>query len=83
MKTLSHFLLLACCAFAPVPASAQTASNVLPDPMAIVATFRTATGGAAWDGVNGLYRTDTRSGLTFLTWVDLRRPAMRGNSGTA
>ena len=80
MKTLSHFVLFACCALAPVPASAQTASNVLPDPMAIVAAFRTATGGAAWDGVNGLYRTDTRSGLTFLTWVDLRRPAMRTES---
>lgn len=77
MKTLSHLFLLVLGAAAP--ASAQTGTTVR-DPMAIVATFRAATGGAAWDNVNGLYRTDTRSGLTFLTWVDLRRPAMRTES---
>ena len=80
MKTLSRLFLLACCAAAPAAAFAQPSGTVLPDPLAIVATFRNATGGAAWDGVNGLYRTDTRSGLTFLTWVDLRRPAMRTES---
>lgn len=74
MKILTRLLLLAFC-LAAAPASAEPR-----DPMAIIAAFKSATGGAAWDGMDGVYRTDTHGGQTFLTWVDLRRPAMRTES---
>ena len=74
MKILTRLLLLAF-SVAAAPASAQPR-----DPMAIIAAFRTATGGAAWDNVAGLYRTDTHGGRTYRTWVDLRRPAIRTES---
>ena len=53
MKILTRLVLLALCLVA-VPAAAQPR-----DPMAIIAAFKAATGGAAWDGMAGLYRTDT------------------------
>jgi hypothetical protein len=74
MKILTRLLLLAFCV-AAVPASAQPR-----DPMAIIAAFKSATGGTAWDGMDGLYRTDTHGGQTYSTWVDLRRPAIRMES---
>ena len=74
MKILTRLWLLALC-LAAMPASAQQR-----DPMAIIAAFKTATGGAAWDGLDGVYRTDTHSGQTYVTWVDLHRPAIRTES---
>ena len=74
MKILTRLLLLAF-AVAALPAAAQQR-----DPMAIVAAFKTATGGTAWDGMEGVYRTDTHDGQTYLTWIDLRRPAIRMES---
>lgn len=75
MRLLTRLLLPALALGAALPASAQTH-----DPMQIIATFREATGGAAWDGMQGVQRTDTHSGDTVLTWVDLRRPALRTES---
>jgi hypothetical protein len=74
MKLLTRLFVLAFC-FAAMPAFAQER-----DPMAIIGAFKAATGGTAWDGMEGVYRTDTYSGQTYLTWVDLRRPAMRRES---
>lgn len=80
----SLFVLFA--SFGALPAAAQTAAaqveEVRPDrdPMVIIAAFKAATGGGAWDGINGLYRHDMHGGDTYLTWVDLRRPAMRVES---
>jgi hypothetical protein len=79
MKILARLALLAFCA-AALPASAPAQDVAARDPMAVIAAFRTATGGAAWDGLDGVYRTDTHSGQTYLTWVDLHRPAMRMES---
>ncbi|HYD14137.1 MAG TPA: hypothetical protein VEC11_14920 [Allosphingosinicella sp.] len=75
MRLLTYLLLPALALVAAMPASAQTQ-----DPMQIIAAFREATGGAAWDGMEGVQRTDTHSGNTVLTWVDLRRPALRTES---
>lgn len=80
MRSLAPLALIAAICLAAAPVSAQPQETGGRDPMAIVAAFRTATGGSAWDGLQGLHRTDTHSGLTFLTWVDLRRPAMRTES---
>lgn len=77
MKIFAHLSLLAAC-LAPLPAAAQDVAER--DPLAIIAAFRTTTGGAAWDGMQGLHRTDTRSGDTVLTWVNLRRPGLRTES---
>jgi hypothetical protein len=74
MKILTRLLLLASF-LAAAPALAQPR-----DPMTIIAAFKTATGGAAWDSMDGLYRTDTHRGQTYSTWVDLRRPAIRTES---
>ncbi len=74
MRILLRLLPLLAC-LAALPAAAQSR-----DPGAIIAAFKTATGGAAWDGVDGLYRQDTRGGTTYITWVNLRRPAMRMES---
>jgi len=63
-----------------MPAAAQTSEPAVQDPMAIIAAFKNATGGTAWDGMQGVYRTDVHSGQTYLTWVDLRRPALRMES---
>lgn len=76
MKFFAPLSLIALC-FLASPASAQATGR---DPLAIVAAFRAATGGAAWDGLDGVYRTDTHGGETYLTWVDLHRPAMRRES---
>lgn len=76
MKLLTPLFLLAF-GFAAAPASAQQGDTLGRDPLAIITAFKDATGGAAWDGLNGLYRTDTHGGETYLTWVDLRRPAIR------
>ena len=74
MNILARLFLLAFC-LAATPAAAQA-----PDPMNVIAAFKTATGGAAWDGLAGVYRTDTYNGVTYLSWVDMRRPAMRTES---
>ena len=71
MKILLR-LLVPLAVLAAMPAAAQER-----DPLAIIAAFRDATGGAAWDGLQGVHRTDTHDGQTLVSWVDLRRPAMR------
>lgn len=76
MRFLARLLLLPF-ALAALPAAALTQDAPLRDPRAIVAAFKAATGGAAWDGLPGLRRTDTHDGFTYLTFVDLRRPALR------
>ena len=75
MRLLARLLLPVLALGAAVPVAAQA-----PDPLQIIATFREATGGSAWDGLEGMQRTDTHSGDTILTWVDLRRPALRTES---
>ena len=60
MKILTRLLLLAFCLARRRPRRSRR------DPMAIIAAFKSATGGAAWDGMDGLYRTDTHRGQTFL-----------------
>lgn len=80
MRSLAPLSLIAAACLAVAPAAAQPQETGGRDPMAIVAAFRTATGGGAWDGMQGIRRTDTNNGLTYLTWVDLRRPAMRTES---
>jgi hypothetical protein len=75
MRLVARLLLPALGLAVTMPASAQTQ-----DPMQIIAAFRESTGGAAWDGMEGMHRTDTHSGDTVLTWVDLRRPALRTES---
>lgn len=80
MKILLRLLVFAFCLGA-TPAVAQAGETAASrDPTTIIAAFKAATGGAAWDGLDGLYRHDTSGGRTRLTWVDLRRPAMRTES---
>lgn len=59
---------------APVAAQPPSASAVL-------AAAKEASGGAAWDRIDGLAERGAHGGTAYRTWLDFRRPGMRMETG--
>ena len=71
---LAVLLLLAPgCASAPARA---------PSAAAVLAASKAASGGAAWDRIEGLTERGSHGGMPYRTWLDFRRHGMRMESGT-
>ena len=60
---------------APVAAQPPSAASVL-------AAAKEASGGAAWDRIDGLAESGRHGGMVYRTWLDFRRPGMRMESGS-
>jgi hypothetical protein len=65
-------MLLPACASAPGPG---------PSAASVLAAAKAASGGAAWDRIDGLTERGSHGGMPYRTWLDFRRPGMRMESG--
>jgi hypothetical protein len=60
----------------PAPLAAQP-----PSAASVLAAAKEASGGAAWDRIDGLAERGGHGGTASRTWLDFRRPGMRMESG--
>jgi hypothetical protein len=64
-----------------LPAGCASAPAEAPSAAAVLAAAKAASGGAAWDRIEGLTERGSHGGMAYRTWIDFRRRGMRMESG--